>query len=417
MTAAVAFVRDRVRADAAAAAVVRAARSPGCAPICSRRSASTRDRRSLFVALGALAAAAAVAWATVNAVWSAPDGALCRAASGRRLLGVHRRTSSTISATAPIPRRERWRVDVVEAIGARADRLAAVAARAAPRFGALLFFVVYPVVGFVLLHGAPALGLPHGRHAAVGRRVRLARRPRWSASSFSLPLGVLLALGRRSRLPVVRLASVIFIEFVRGVPFITVLFMANNMLPLFLPPGWSPTASCARWSASRCSRPPIMAEEVRGGLQTLTAGQYEGAMALGLDYWRHDAARRAAAGAGAGHPGHRQQFHRPVQGYDAGGDRRHQRFPRRDGQCLQGPGVERADDAGDRLRLRRRCSISSSAMRCRAIRRRSSGGWRWGGGRSERATDRATTARDADHRIHRRAQVVRRVPCAARRSI
>jgi general L-amino acid transport system permease protein len=102
----------------------------------------------------------------------------------------------------------------------------------------------------------------------------------------SLPLGVLLALGRRSRLPVVRLASVIFIEFVRGVPFITVLFMANNMLPLFLPPGWEP---------DRFSRPLVgialfsaayMAEEVRGGLQTLAKGQYEGAMALGLDYSR-----------------------------------------------------------------------------------------------------------------------------------
>ena len=100
----------------------------------------------------------------------------------------------------------------------------------------------------------------------------------------SLPLGVLLALGRRSQLPVVRLASVIYIEFVRGVPFITVLFMANNMLPLFLPPGVEfdrflrPLVGIALFSAA------YMAEEVRGGLQTLGKGQYEGAMALGLDY-------------------------------------------------------------------------------------------------------------------------------------
>ena len=83
-----------------------------------------------------------------------------------------------------------------------------------------------------------------------------------------------------------RLASVIFIEFVRGVPFITVLFMANNMLPLFLPPGWEfdrflrPLVGIALFSAA------YMAEEVRGGLQTLNKGQYEGAMALGLDYSR-----------------------------------------------------------------------------------------------------------------------------------
>ena len=96
----------------------------------------------------------------------------------------------------------------------------------------------------------------------------------------------MLALGRRSQLPAVRLASVIYIEFVRGVPFITVLFMADNLLPLFLPPGWGadrllrPLVGVAMFSAA------YMAEEVRGGLQALSRGQYEGAMALGLDYWR-----------------------------------------------------------------------------------------------------------------------------------
>ncbi len=58
----------------------------------------------------------------------------------------------------------------------------------------------------------------------------------------SLPLGVLLALGRRSKLPIVKFACVVFIEFVRGVPLITVLFMANTMLPLFLPGGWAATS-------------------------------------------------------------------------------------------------------------------------------------------------------------------------------
>jgi general L-amino acid transport system permease protein len=103
---------------------------------------------------------------------------------------------------------------------------------------------------------------------------------------FSLPLGILLALGRRSRLPVVRLASVIFIEVVRGVPLITVLIMANTMLPLFLPVGVSvdrllrPLVGVAIFSAA------YMAEVVRGGLQAIPKGQYEGAMSLGLGYWR-----------------------------------------------------------------------------------------------------------------------------------
>ncbi|KAB0268163.1 amino acid ABC transporter permease [Microvirga brassicacearum] len=101
---------------------------------------------------------------------------------------------------------------------------------------------------------------------------------------FSLPFGILLALGRRSKLPIVQLASVIFIEFVRGVPLITVLIMANTMLPLFLP---------AEMTVDRLARPLIgvaffasayMAEVVRGGLQAMPKGQYEGAMSLGLNY-------------------------------------------------------------------------------------------------------------------------------------
>jgi general L-amino acid transport system permease protein len=103
---------------------------------------------------------------------------------------------------------------------------------------------------------------------------------------FSLPLGVLLALGRRSPLPVVKLASVIFIEFVRGVPFITVLFMANFMLPLFLPPGWAPDRFLRPLAGIVLFASAYMAEEVRGGLQSINKGQFEGAMALGLSFWR-----------------------------------------------------------------------------------------------------------------------------------
>jgi His/Glu/Gln/Arg/opine family amino acid ABC transporter permease subunit len=101
---------------------------------------------------------------------------------------------------------------------------------------------------------------------------------------FSLPLGVLLALGRRSPLPAVRLASVVFIEFVRGVPFITILFMANNLLPLFVPETWTPDRLLRPLAGIIIFSAAYMAEEVRGGLQSLGRGQYEAAMALGLKY-------------------------------------------------------------------------------------------------------------------------------------
>jgi len=103
---------------------------------------------------------------------------------------------------------------------------------------------------------------------------------------FSLPLGVLLALGRRSRLPAIQLLSVIFIEFVRGVPLITVLFMANTMLPLFVPQEYSPDRLLRPLIGVALFAAAYMAEVVRGGLQAMPKGQYEGAMSLGLGYWQ-----------------------------------------------------------------------------------------------------------------------------------
>ncbi|MDP3318291.1 MAG: amino acid ABC transporter permease, partial [Bosea sp. (in: a-proteobacteria)] len=103
---------------------------------------------------------------------------------------------------------------------------------------------------------------------------------------FSLPLGVLLALGRRSRLPIIQLLSVIFIEFVRGVPLITVLFMANTMLPLFVPQEWSPDRLLRPLIGVALFAAAYMAEVIRGGLQAIPKGQYEGAMSLGLGYWQ-----------------------------------------------------------------------------------------------------------------------------------
>ncbi|MDX3810487.1 amino acid ABC transporter permease [Bosea thiooxidans] len=103
---------------------------------------------------------------------------------------------------------------------------------------------------------------------------------------FSLPLGVVLALGRRSRLPIIQLLSVIFIEFVRGVPLITVLFMANTMLPLFVPQQYSPDRLLRPLIGVAIFASAYMAEVIRGGLQAIPKGQFEGAMSLGLGYWQ-----------------------------------------------------------------------------------------------------------------------------------
>ena len=102
----------------------------------------------------------------------------------------------------------------------------------------------------------------------------------------SLPLGIILALGRRSEMPVARLLCTIFIEFWRGVPLITVLFMASVMLPLFLPEGVNFDNLLRALIGVMLFSAAYMAEVIRGGLQAIDKGQYEGAQAMGLSYWQ-----------------------------------------------------------------------------------------------------------------------------------
>ena len=102
----------------------------------------------------------------------------------------------------------------------------------------------------------------------------------------SLPLGILLALGRRSEMPIARTLSIIFIEFWRGVPLITVLFMASVMIPLFMPEGVNFDSLLRALIGVTLWQSAYMAEVIRGGLQAIDKGQYEAADAMGLTYWQ-----------------------------------------------------------------------------------------------------------------------------------
>jgi general L-amino acid transport system permease protein len=157
----------------------------------------------------------------------------------------------------------------------------------APRrdIGAFYFFVILPILSFVLLHGAPLVGLtvvPTALWGGILVTVVVAT----ISMVFSLPLGDLLALARRSEKPVVKWAAVTFIEFVRGVPLITVLFMASVMLPLFVPDRLAPDKLVRALIGVALFASAYMAEVVRGGLAAVPRGQYEAARALGLTYWR-----------------------------------------------------------------------------------------------------------------------------------
>lgn len=107
-----------------------------------------------------------------------------------------------------------------------------------------------------------------------------------TAISFSLPLGILLALGRQSDLPVIKMICVGFIEFIRGVPLITLIFTAALLLGYFLPRGTNFDTVLRVIILVTFFAAAYLAEVIRGGLAALPRGQYEAADALGLDYWR-----------------------------------------------------------------------------------------------------------------------------------
>jgi len=224
----------------------------------------------------------------IDAVWTGTDRNACLEYVQHREIGacwpfVWERLPYFIYGSYPIS--ERWRVDVF--FGMLTIGIVWLLWLNAPRrdLAAIYFFAILPVASFILLSGWAAIGLqPVDTVLWGGVLVTIVVAS--VGIVVSLPLGILLALGRRSRMPAVRLLSVIFIEFVRGVPLITVLFMAGVMLPLFVPEQLSPDKLVRALVGIAIFASAYMAEVVRAGLQSIPKGQYEGAMAVGLRYWQ-----------------------------------------------------------------------------------------------------------------------------------
>jgi general L-amino acid transport system permease protein len=224
----------------------------------------------------------------IDAVWSGTDRDACRELVQHREIGacwpfVWERLPYFIYGSYPIP--ERWRVDLFFAM--LAVGVGWLLWLNAPRrgLGAFYFFIVLPVCSFILLHGFPAIGLPVVDTVLWGGAL-VTIVVASVGIVCSLPIGILLALGRRSSMPTVKLFSTAFIEFVRGVPLVTVLFMASVMLPLFVPEGFEPDKLMRALIGIALFASAYMAEVVRAGLQAIPRGQYEGAMAVGLRYWQ-----------------------------------------------------------------------------------------------------------------------------------
>ena len=224
----------------------------------------------------------------IDATWSGTDRDACLASDARPEAGacwafVRVWLSYLVYGFYPVG--QRFRVDLFFA--ALAFGIAWLAWLNAPRrdLGALYFFVALPVLSYVLLSGAPLLGLPEVATSLWGG-ILVTIVVATVGIVVSLPLGIVLALGRRSELPAVRLLSIAFIEFVRGVPLITVLFMASVMLPLFVPDRFAPDKLVRALIGVALFASAYMAEVVRGGLAAVPRGQYEAAQALGLSFPR-----------------------------------------------------------------------------------------------------------------------------------
>ena len=147
----------------------------------------------------------------------------------------------------------------------------------------LLFAGAFPFIAAWLLLGG--FGLKEVETSKIGG-ILLTVIIGITGISFSLPIGIVLALGRRSKMPALSSVCVIFIEFIRGVPLITLLFVASTMLTYFLPPGSTFDLLMRVLIMVTLFQSAYIAEIVRGGLQGLSQGQYEAADSLGLNYWK-----------------------------------------------------------------------------------------------------------------------------------
>ncbi|KQO70578.1 MULTISPECIES: amino acid ABC transporter permease [unclassified Methylobacterium] len=230
----------------------------------------------------------AIRFLVTDAVWSGTSGEACRPATAGHPVGacwafIGDKINYLVYGSYPAA--ERWRPNLF--FGLVAVSAVWMLWLDAPKrgLGAVFVFLVGPILSVWLLSGASVLGLaPVATSLWGGMLVTLV--VSLVGIVAALPLGILLALGRRSELPVLRYACIGFIEFWRGVPLITVLFMANVMLPLFLP---------GDLTVDRLVRPLVgialfasayMAEVVRGGLQAIPEGQGRAALALGLTRWQ-----------------------------------------------------------------------------------------------------------------------------------
>ena len=219
-------------------------------------------------------------WAFSGAVWRAGSPSACREAQGACWAFIAEKHRFILFGTYPFE--QHWRPALAALL-----LVALWGVSCLRRFWhlwlAALWAAGLAVIG-VLMWGGVA-GLPYVENERWGG-LTLTLLLATFGVAFAFPLSIVLALGRRSALPVLRLACTGYIELVRGVPLISVLFMASVMLPLFLPAGLTIDKLLRAQLALVLFAAAYLAEVVRGGLQAIPRGQHDAADALGFPYWR-----------------------------------------------------------------------------------------------------------------------------------
>ncbi len=223
----------------------------------------------------------AVRWLFTRAVY-APDYEACRRLAYRAACWGFVAEKHRLILFGRYPYAEQWRP-----LAATLLVIVALAVSAHPsawRRGVLVAWASVLAIFFTLLRGG-AFGLSYVESGLWGG-LPLTVILTLVGVSASIPLGIALALARRSRLPLARAASTLYIEMVRGVPLITVLFVASFVFPLLLPQGLRLDVLARVAIGITLFQAAYMAEVVRGGLQGLSRGQHEAAASLGLSFWQ-----------------------------------------------------------------------------------------------------------------------------------
>ena len=217
-------------------------------------------------------------WALLQAVWKAPDPSACREAHGACWAFVTEKHRFILFGTYPFE--QHWRPATASVLLILLWLCSSIRIFW-NRWLAAVWIAGLATIGVLMWGGL--FGLPYVENERWGGLILTLLLSSFGIA-FAFPLSILVALGRRSRLPVLRLACAGYIELVRGVPLISVLFMASVMLPLFLPEGVMIDKLLRAQLALILFAAAYLAEVVRGGLQAVPRAQYEAAEALGLTY-------------------------------------------------------------------------------------------------------------------------------------